>query len=89
VYGAGERPIAGVSPELIAERIRSLGVSARMFEMADVEGYLAATAAPGDLLITLVAGDVWRVAAALGARAAAQEAVRAGTPPGAPAAPRA
>ncbi len=89
VYGAGERPIAGVSPELIAERIRSLGVSARMFEMADVEGYLAATAAPGDLLITLGAGDVWRVAAALGARAAAQEAVRAGTPPGAPAAPRA
>lgn len=87
VYGAGERPIAGVSPELIAERIRSLGVSARVFDLAEVEGYLAETAAPGDLLITLGAGDVWRVAAALGARAAAKAGAGSESLPGAHATP--
>jgi len=71
VYGAGERPIAGVSPELIAERINTLGVNAAVFELGNVEEYLAATSVPGDLIITLGAGDVWRVAAGLGARAAA------------------
>ncbi len=72
VYGAGERPIEGVSPELIAERVRELGVPARITDVVGAEEYLAATAAPGELLITLGAGDVWRVAAGLAARAASE-----------------
>lgn len=71
IYGAGERPIAGVTPALIADRIVELGVPARVLELAEVEAYLAGTAADGDLMITLGAGDVWRIAAALGARATA------------------
>ncbi|HNQ99743.1 MAG TPA: UDP-N-acetylmuramate--L-alanine ligase [Trueperaceae bacterium] len=71
VYAAGERPIEGVSPELIAERVRSLGVKARVTDLAGAEEYLAATAAPGEMLVMLGAGDVWRVAAGLAARAKA------------------
>ncbi len=78
VYAAGEVPIAGVSPELIAERINNLGVPARVDDLANAEAYFAATAVPGDLVITLGAGDVWRVAAGLGARAAAAKAAAAG-----------
>ncbi|MDT3682104.1 MAG: UDP-N-acetylmuramate--L-alanine ligase [Truepera sp.] len=79
VYGAGELPIAGVSPELIAERINRLGVPARVDDLAHAEAYFAATALPGDLVITLGAGDVWRVAAGLGARAVAAGSPAAGS----------
>lgn len=69
VYAAGERPIAGVSPELISERINNLGVPARVSDLNGALEYLAGDARPGELVITLGAGDVWRVAAGLGARA--------------------
>lgn len=65
VYGAGEAPIANVSPDLIVERLTELGVAATRHDLASALSYLQRTMAPNDLVITLGAGDVWRVAAAL------------------------
>jgi len=65
VYGAGERAIPGVSSERIAARLRDGGHRAECHDLASAEHYLAGTLAPGDLVITLGAGDVWRVAQAL------------------------
>jgi UDP-N-acetylmuramate--alanine ligase len=68
VYAAGETPIAGVSVEAIAERIRAQGVAARHVETAEALRYLQESVAEGDLVVTLGAGDVWRIAAALAER---------------------
>ncbi len=65
VYGAGETPIANVSAQLIVDRLTELGVSARAADLGSAEEYLANSLEPNDLIITLGAGDVWRVAAAL------------------------
>jgi len=65
IYGAGEKPIANVSSALIVERLREQGVEARGADIGSATAYLAGSLAPNDLVITLGAGDVWRVAAAL------------------------
>jgi len=65
VYGAGERPIPGVSSDQIVERMRQAGHDASRHDLASAARYLRATVDPGDLIVTLGAGDVWRVAAAL------------------------
>jgi UDP-N-acetylmuramate--alanine ligase len=61
IYAAGETPIAGVSSEAIAERVHAAGVSARYYDAAAAERYLAQSLADNDLIITLGAGDVWKV----------------------------
>ncbi|HZW28504.1 MAG TPA: UDP-N-acetylmuramate--L-alanine ligase [Trueperaceae bacterium] len=65
VYAAGEAPIPGVSPDLIVDRLTELGVRAARHDLASATSYLKDDAAAGDLVITLGAGDVWRVAEAL------------------------
>jgi len=65
IYGAGEAAIPGVSSEQIVERLRCAGKSAQLYTAAGAQAYLAETLAPGDLVITLGAGDVWRVAEGL------------------------
>lgn len=67
IYGAGEAPIPGVSVEAIVARLREQGVRASHHDLASAENYLAATLAAGDLVVTLGAGDVWKVARALAA----------------------
>jgi len=67
IYGAGEAPIPGVSVEPIVARLREQGVAASHHDLSSAEAYLAATLAPGDLVVTLGAGDVWKVARALAA----------------------
>ncbi len=67
IYAAGEAPIAGVSVEAIVARVREQGVPASHHDLASAEAYLAATLRAGDLIVTLGAGDVWRVARALAA----------------------
>lgn len=61
VYGAGETPIAGVSSEKIVERLRTAGRDAQLYSLTGAQHYLAQTLAPNDLIVTLGAGDVWRV----------------------------
>lgn len=65
VYGAGERPIPGVSSDRIVDRLRTAGHAASRHDLASAARYLRDTVQPGDLVVTLGAGDVWRVAAAL------------------------
>ena len=65
VYAAGEARIEGVSPDLIVDRLHELGVAAARHDVASASAYLGRSLADGDLVITLGAGDVWRVAASL------------------------
>ena len=65
IYAAGEAPIAGVDSNLIVERLRAAGHSASHHSLQSASHYLSETLTAGDLVITLGAGDVWRVAQAL------------------------
>lgn len=65
VYAAGEAPIPGVDVDRIVERIRAGGRTAQRHTLASAVTYLRATLETGDLVVTLGAGDVWRVAEAL------------------------
>lgn len=62
IYGASEKPINGVTAEALAERLRSFGHKGAVYvgtaERA-VEAVLA-SAKPGDLALTLGAGNVWQ-----------------------------
>ncbi len=65
VYSAGEALIPGVGVDKIVARIRERGVPASHHDLASAEAYLAATLGANDLIVTLGAGDVWKVARAL------------------------
>lgn len=62
VYGAGETAIPGVSSDLIVDRLHQAGTPVGRHDLASAGAYLAASLEPNDLVITLGAGDVWRVA---------------------------
>jgi UDP-N-acetylmuramate--alanine ligase len=63
IYAAGEEPIAGITGQALGEQIIAHGHK----QVLIAEGIAAAAAqlktllAPGDLLLTLGAGDVWKV----------------------------
>jgi UDP-N-acetylmuramate--alanine ligase len=61
VYGAGEEPLPGVTGKLISDSICA-SIPGRLVaylpHRGDVVDYLRVTAAPGDLVLTLGAGDV-------------------------------
>ena len=63
IYAAGEKPIDGVTGQLIADSVRESGqVSIEYVERRDaVAARLAPTLQTGDVVLTLGAGDVWRV----------------------------
>jgi UDP-N-acetylmuramate--alanine ligase len=59
IYAAREQPIPGVSGEMIAAHAREAGADVRYVpERADVTSEVAAELAPGDLCVTLGAGDL-------------------------------
>jgi UDP-N-acetylmuramate--alanine ligase len=62
VYAAGEPPISGVSSEILCEKIRAAGHPevAYVPRRADLATTVRASIRPGDLFITLGAGDVWQ-----------------------------
>jgi len=67
IYAAGEKPLPGVSAEALAEGIRNHGHRAVRYvgnlEAAAVE--LLAAVRPGDIAITLGAGNVWQAGESL------------------------
>jgi UDP-N-acetylmuramate--alanine ligase len=65
IYGAGEEAIPGISSHLIVNRLKAAGKDASHHTLSSAQEYLAETLAENDLVITLGAGDVWRVAAGL------------------------
>jgi UDP-N-acetylmuramate--alanine ligase len=63
IYAAGEKPIPGISGEVLYNGIRKHGHKDATF-IADknaVAGHLMSVLRRGDLLITLGAGDVWKI----------------------------
>ena len=63
IYAARETDDLGVSSKDLAEAIKSLGTLARYFGSFDeIENYLLQSCSPGDLLITMGAGDIVKVA---------------------------
>jgi UDP-N-acetylmuramate--alanine ligase len=63
IYGAGERSIPGITPDLIVDRVAGTGTPIKYYQsLESVASYLSSTLAPNDLVITLGAGDVWKVA---------------------------
>lgn len=63
IYSAGEDPISGVSAEKLIELIKqSTFVKAKFIpELEEVYEYLKGTVKSGDLVLTLGAGDIWKV----------------------------
>lgn len=70
IYPASEEPIAGVSSELILKSLADHGHPCAFYlgELERAEEFVAANARPGDLILTLGAGDVTKCAPALAAR---------------------
>jgi len=62
VYAAGEQPIEGVTGALVADSARAAGVSCVRYcaQREDVPGLLTGELRPGDIFMTLGAGDVWK-----------------------------
>ncbi len=70
IYAAREADDGSVSSELLAERIQAEGVSARAASsLDDVEHLLRGMMRAGDTIITMGAGDIYKVADALVAKA--------------------
>ncbi len=63
IYAAGEQPIDGVTAENLAARIKKLGHPNTVFagDFSGASEILKDTLREGDLLLTLGAGDVWKV----------------------------
>jgi UDP-N-acetylmuramate--alanine ligase len=68
IYPASEPPIPGITAERLVERMRELGFDRARYapsEEAVIQEVLA-EAQPGDLVLTVGAGSVWKVGEALG-----------------------
>jgi UDP-N-acetylmuramate--alanine ligase len=63
IYPAGEEPIPGVTAERLVALIEATGHRDAAYapDFAAAEGMLSRKLRPGDLLLTLGAGDVWKV----------------------------
>lgn len=70
IYGAGEDPIPEVTSDLIVQRLRENNHPSVHFVggLESVEEFVAGMIRPNDLVITLGAGDIWKVAAGLSKR---------------------
>ncbi len=78
IYPASEPPIPGINSKKLVERMLELGFDRARYAASEQEVIRAvlAGARPGDLILTIGAGPVWRIAEALG------EALRSPVPSG-------
>jgi len=66
VYAAGEASIPGISGEIVYEAACRAGIDCRYLPSLDqVEAWLLDIIQPGDLVITMGAGDVWKLGPSL------------------------
>lgn len=63
VYGAGEKPLPGVGGHLIAEEVRRYGHPPVYYRPKPQEllEFVAGLSQPGDLVLTMGAGDIWQL----------------------------
>jgi UDP-N-acetylmuramate--alanine ligase len=68
VYAAGEQPIAGADSSHLADAIRDHGHHSVAYvpDMAQMASRLAAAAKPGDIVLTLGAGDINKILKSVG-----------------------
>ncbi|NHM25824.1 UDP-N-acetylmuramate--L-alanine ligase [Desulfofundulus sp. TPOSR] len=61
IYSAGEQPIEGVNAQLIVQAIKNHGRPPVVYlpTREQIVNYLAAMALPGDLILTMGAGNIW------------------------------
>ncbi|SHF24685.1 UDP-N-acetylmuramate--L-alanine ligase [Desulfofundulus australicus DSM 11792] len=61
IYSAGETPIEGVNAQLIVQAIKNYGRPPVVYlpTREQVVNYLVAEARPGDLILTMGAGNIW------------------------------
>lgn len=73
IYGASEKPIAGVNGETLVEAVTATGQRDVMYEpdLDRLAEQLVEEAKPGDLIITLGAGNIYKVAEAVAANLSA------------------
>jgi UDP-N-acetylmuramate--alanine ligase len=64
VYGAREEPIQGIDGRLVADLARRYGHRDVQYvpDMEDLPGHVAGMARPGDVIVTMGAGNIWRYA---------------------------
>jgi UDP-N-acetylmuramate--alanine ligase len=60
VYAAGEKPIAGVSSDLIVQALQKTHPATRALATGSTPERLKEELRPGDVVLTLGAGDVWK-----------------------------
>lgn len=61
IYAAGEQPIPGISGETLVQEIEKQGRSVIYIKnREDIPAYLYTIARPGDLLMTMGAGNIWQ-----------------------------
>ena len=69
IYSAGEKPIVNVTGELVCQAAKNAGCNAVYIEtLDDVEGFIFAGLQDDDLVITMGAGDVWKLGVRLAKR---------------------
>jgi UDP-N-acetylmuramate--alanine ligase len=63
VYSAGEAPIPGVDSEALLAKVKACGHrdALKVASQEEAVRHLNASTAPGDVVLTLGAGDVWKV----------------------------
>lgn len=63
IYPAGEKPVEGVTGERLCNEIRKHGHKDVVFipDKNDIPGYIHEIIMPGDMIITLGAGDIWKI----------------------------
>ena len=75
IYAAGEPPIEGVNSGLVADAARRAGVNVSLVKSwEDAVDLILPETRPGDVVLTLGAGDVWKAGDLLAARLAASPA---------------
>jgi len=61
IYSAGEPPIPGISGETLVQEIEKQGRSVVYIKnREDIPSYLYSIASPGDLIMTMGAGNIWQ-----------------------------
>jgi UDP-N-acetylmuramate--alanine ligase len=67
IYAASEKPIEGVSADLLAGAIRRHGQKDVTYiaEREEIAGHLAGIVLPGDIVLTLGAGNIWQAGESL------------------------
>ena len=62
IYAAGEKPLAGITGEIVYNAAMNKGLPAHYIPaVTDIESYLMENMQDNDLIITMGAGDIWKL----------------------------